>query len=257
MEIAATVQGENWGILIHPDWQAVVLNRGLSLDKYFSPAIFQATHYRSEALKVGRGGRNAAWFIPTVVGPAVLRQYRRGGLIAKFNQSKYFFTGPEKTRAFQEFRLINALNDAGLAVPKALGAFYQRQGVFCEMALITALIADNQALATICQRYLDKDLSEEEAAAYARAAAKSIRQMHDLGVWHADLNAFNVLCCREDESLKAYIIDFDKAVKTALSPRLRQQNLDRLGRSLKKLCGEQSIVFMEQISKYYQLIENI
>ena len=56
--------------------------------------------------------------------------------------------------------------------------------------------------------------------------------------------------------MQAYIIDFDKAKKITVTPRQRQQNLARLERSLIKLCGEQSIVFMEQISNYYQLIEN-
>ena len=254
MAITATVQAKNWGVLIHPEWQAAILSRGLSLEACFSPAIFQPSHYQREAVKVGSGGRNAAWYVPTAVGPAVLRQYRRGGLIGKFNQSKYFFTGPEQSRAFQEFSILTYLQQAGLAVPKALGACYQRQGLFCEMALITSLIADSQSLAEICQHYLQQALDEETAAAYAAATAKSIHQMHDLGVWHADLNAHNILC--GSEPMQAYIIDFDKAKKITVTPRQRQQNLARLERSLIKLCGEQSIVFMEQISKYYQLIEN-
>lgn len=254
MEITATVQGDDWGILIHPEWQEEVLRRGLSLADSFTPAIFHEEHYQSEAVKVGAGGRNAAWFIPTSVGPAVLRQYRRGGLVGKFNKSKYLFISPEQTRAFQEFTIINHLNNAGLTVPKALGAFYQQKGRFCEMALITSLIPDTQPLATICQQFIDKELSEEEAKAYTRKTALRIRQMHDLDFWHADLNAFNILC--SSEPIEAYLIDFDKAKNTKIDKRLRQQNLDRLQRSLEKLCGEQSIVFMEQISNYYHLIEN-
>ncbi|MDO5666361.1 MAG: 3-deoxy-D-manno-octulosonic acid kinase [Alcaligenaceae bacterium] len=254
MEIQTTVQGDDWGILIHPDWQEEVLNRGLSLDVSFTPDLFHAEHYQSEALRVSAGGRNAAWFIPTSVGPAVLRQYRRGGLIAKFIKTKYLFSSPDKTRAFQEFNIINNLHRAGLTVPKALGAFYQQKGRFCEMALITSLIADAQPLVTICQQFLDNKLSDQQAKAYTQVIASRIHQMHDLGVWHADLNAYNILCT--SEPIEAYLIDFDKAQNTTVDERLRQQNLERLKRSLEKLCGEQSIVFMEQISENYHLFEN-
>ena len=254
MEIKATVQGDNWGILIHPDWQQNVLDRGLSLAEGFSPALFHAEHYQSEAVKVGDGGRNAAWFIPTSIGPAVLRRYRRGGLVGKFIKSTYVFRGEDQTRSFQEFAIINYLNDAGLTVPKALAAFYQQKGRFCEMALITSLIAETKPLATICQQFIDNKLSPEQAKAYTQIVAQRIRQMHDLDVYHADLNAFNILCT--NEPIEAYLIDFDKAERTKLSSNLRQQNLNRLKRSLKKVCGEQSIVFMEQIAEDYALFED-
>ena len=105
MEIKATVQGDNWGILIHPDWQQNVRDRGLSLAEGFSPALFHAEHYQSEAVKVGDGGRNAAWFIPTSIGPAVLRQYRRGGLVGKFIKSTYVFRGKPKLGRFKSLPL--------------------------------------------------------------------------------------------------------------------------------------------------------
>lgn len=253
MEIKATVQGDGWGILIHPDWQKDILQSELSLVDSFSPAIFRAECYGTDAKRVSVGGRNAAWFIPTAIGPAVLRYYRRGGLIGKFNRSKYFYTNPQGTRAFQEFTIINYLHQAGLSVPKALGAFYQKKGLFCEMALITSLIEDTQPLAMICQQLIDAEIRQEEAERYARSAAYKIHQMHDLDVLHADLNAFNILC--SSDPINAYLIDFDKAKKIKLDHRLRQQNLDRLARSLKKVCGEQSIVFMEQILQNYHHFE--
>ena len=253
MEIKATIQGDDWGILLHPDWQKELLESGVSLEDSFNPVRFTAEYYQSDAKRVTAGGRNAASFIPTSVGPAVLRQYRRGGLLAKFNRSKYFFSSPEKTRSFQEFAIINCLNTAGLTVPKALGAFYQKKGLFCEMALITSLIDETLPLATICQQFIDKKISLEIAESYARVTAQRIRQMHDLDIWHADLNAFNILCRKAP--IDAYLIDFDKAQKTKLSNRLRQQNLERLERSLTKLCGQRSIVFMGQILQHYYLFE--
>ena len=248
-----TVQGDGWGILLHPDWRDKLLEQGVSADQGLSPVLFTSEYYQSQAQRVGAGGRNAAWFIPTPVGPAVLRQYRRGGLVGRFNRSKYFFKSPEQTRAFQEFAIINYLHGAGLTVPKALAAFYQRQGLFCEMALITSLVGDTVPLATICQQFIDKVIDQKTVEDYARITAQRVRQMHDLGVWHADLNAYNILCTQA--SIEAYIIDFDKAQKLTLSDTLRQKNLNRLQRSLLKVCGQQSIVFMEQISHYYHQFE--
>lgn len=252
MDTKATLQGDDWGIQLHPDWQNALLEGGIDLRDALSPALFTAEYYQSQAQRVGVGGRNAAWFIPTPVGSAVLRQYRRGGLIGRFNKSKYIFSSPEKTRSFQEFAIINYLHNAGLTVPKALAAIYQKKGLFCKMALITSLIEDTIPLAVICQQLIDKEISAEQAANYARVTAQKIRQMHDLDVWHADLNAYNILCVQTE--VEVYLIDFDKAQKIQLSDSQRQQNLARLQRSLLKVCGEQSIVFMEQLSHYYYKI---
>mgnify|MGYP000905590625 CR=1 FL=1 len=252
MDTKATLHGDDWGILLHPDWQDALGKSGINLKDALSPTLFTAEHYQSRAQRVGIGGRNAAWFIPTPVGSAVLRQYRRGGLIGRFNKSKYIFSSPQKTRSFQEYAIINYLHSAGLTVPKALAAFYQKKGLFCEMALITSLIEDTLPLAVICQQSIDGIISTEQAASYAHMTAQKIRQMHDLDVWHADLNAFNILCA--EDTIEVYLIDFDKAQKLKLSDNQRQQNLARLQRSLLKVCGEQSIVFMEQLSHYYYKI---
>ena len=253
MSIGITVKGDNWGILLHPDWQKQAQQQSADLHDSINPALFTEAYYQKAAKRVGVGGRNAAWFIPTPVGAAVLRQYRRGGLVGKFNKSRYFFNGAENTRSFQEFAIINYLYQAGLTVPKALGAFYQKKGLWCEMALITSLIKDTTPLASICQQVLNQEITEEIAQRYARAAAQRIYQMHELHVWHADLNGFNILC--SSEPVDAYLIDFDKAKKTPLNAKLRQQNLDRLQRSLVKVCGQQAIVFMAQIEEYYYKFE--
>jgi 3-deoxy-D-manno-octulosonic acid kinase len=57
--------------------------------------------------------------------------------------------------------------------------------------------------------------------------------MHQLGVWHADLNVYNILF---DDQAKVWLIDFDRSRLMAfLTPAQRAQNLSRLLRSLKKL----------------------
>ena len=63
-----------------------------------------------------------------------------------------------------------------------------------------------------------------------------IRQFHDAGVFHADLNCFNVLVRADGD----YLIDFDKCKLLArgLPENWKTGNLNRLARSLMKVAGE-------------------
>jgi 3-deoxy-D-manno-octulosonic acid kinase len=59
-----------------------------------------------------------------------------------------------------------------------------------------------------------------------------IRRFHNAGVWHADLNAHNVLL---DANGAVTLIDFDRARFRPPAKRWREVNLARLLRSLNKL----------------------
>lgn len=309
-------RGQGWAMLIHPSWAQVVEAEA----NYFNSKLFDPTTYGEQAQRVSDGGRNAAWYIQTPIGAAVLRHYQRGGLMARVSRDRYLFSGEAKVRSFQEFRVMNYLAQCGVPVPPALGAFYQRQGLGVRMALITQCVPHSQSLSRVVQAVLEGQLSQKQFAQYAQEVAAAIAQMHDAGIWHADLNAFNILCCHGTEQQacdtkqsaqaldphaqgidsggdlnnvhkhRVYLIDFDKAVyrealvaspappaptarltatekaeatavaskasnaSTAISAKgrqWRQQNLDRLARSLHKQFGEQSIVFMRQIEVFY------
>ena len=70
-----------------------------------------------------------------------------------------------------------------------------------------------------------------------------IRRFHDHGVWHADLNANNVLIDNEN---RLYLIDFDRGRLRQAAPQWQQANLDRLKRSLLKLQSKtESFYFAE------------
>lgn len=186
-------------------------------------AIFDELTYGEQAQKVGQGGRQAAWFITTSFGDVVLRQYRRGGLMAKVTDRLYFWAGAERTRSWREFQIMEYLYEQDVAVPKVLGAYWWRHGLCYTAALITARIPGAKPLAS--------DLSD----VYLQPVAIEIARMHQLGVWHADLNAYNILL---DDGMAAWLIDFDRAQQVPLTSRLIQQNLLRLRRSLVKLHGQ-------------------
>jgi 3-deoxy-D-manno-octulosonic acid kinase len=73
--------------------------------------------------------------------------------------------------------------------------------------------------------------------------------LHDANVYHADLNAHNILV---DDTQKIWLIDFDKSTRRTMTRALREQSLERLGRSLQKLLGEQGVIFSGQLQQQYQ-----
>ena len=84
----------------------------------FSPA-----HWGDRARPVESGGRGGAWFVETPFGPAVLRRYLRGGLVAQVNRDRYLWRGSNRTRSFAEFRLLRAVAEKGVPVPRPIAAY--------------------------------------------------------------------------------------------------------------------------------------
>ena len=191
-----------------------------------------------EARPVTQGGRAAAWFVRIGAFDVVLRHYRRGGLVAKFVQTRYFWTGFEKTRASVEFDLLRTLWRAGLPVPRPLGAAAWRHGMTYRAALLTQRIPQARPLAQCA-----------DPEVWRRAGAL-IAEMHRMGAWHADLNVYNILF---DDNKKVWLIDFDRGRLVAiLTPGQRARNLSRLLRSLKRLSLAQEEQYWSAINKGYQ-----
>ena len=64
------------------------------------------------------------------------------------------------------------------------------------------------------------------------AIGSAIYEFHANGVYHADMNAYNL---QIDAAEKLWMLDFDKGRLREPGP-WQQQTLDRLQRSLKKVC---------------------
>jgi tRNA A-37 threonylcarbamoyl transferase component Bud32 len=104
--------------------------------------------------------------------------------------------------------------------------------------LITEEIPGTRDLASFFLN-LHRPLSETEVRLthqLARKAGRTVRLMHDQGVFHGDLNLKNLLLRVENRtSPDIYIIDFDRSrVGRSLSTRDRMKNLLRLLRSAEK-----------------------
>lgn len=167
-----------------------------------------------------RGGRGPVWRFPFDGGWGIIRPCRRGGLIRHMLREAYFF----KNRPLREFLLLAHLHDQGLSLPEPLGVCWERRGV-----LFRGALAAREAQAVTLREFLVRapDAPEETL----RRVGHLVREMHDLGVFHADLQVENILI--GDPWL--YLIDFDRAaLLKRVSSLRRARNLLRLRRSLHK-----------------------
>lgn len=202
---------------------AILFDAGAS--SQVGPEWFLPDYWRQkDALRVQSGGRGGVAIIDTPVGECVLRHYRRGGLVARLMGDRYLWAGADRSRPFLEFRLLAEIDRLGLPGPAVIASRYQRHGFFYSADLITRRIADVRTLAEC--------LAEGRLnAALAAGVGAVIAHFHRAGVWHADLNAHNVLVAAG----KIYLIDFDRGELRTPAVAWQQANLQRLRRSLVKL----------------------
>ncbi|MEW5307064.1 MAG: hypothetical protein WDW36_009482 [Sanguina aurantia] len=177
---------------------AIVFDAAVSGDvgnDWFSQDYWQARG----ALHLQAGGRGGVGIIDTPAGTCILRHYRRGGLVAALMGDRYLWTGAVRTRSFQEFRLLADMTRQGLPVPQVVAARYTRRGAYYTADLIMRRIAPAMTLAEcLAAGTLDTALAEAVGTLLAR--------FHRAGIWHADLNAHNILVTPE----QLYLIDFDR-----------------------------------------------
>ncbi|MEJ2385043.1 MAG: 3-deoxy-D-manno-octulosonic acid kinase [Xanthomonadales bacterium] len=170
-------------------------------------------------------GRGSAWFLETPFGAAVLRRYRRGGMVARISRDRYLFTGWRRSRPVAEFGVLERLAAAGLPVPAPLAAGVQRRGLLYTGSLITRRIPNARPLADLLAG------NARDEALWRRVGA-CVRRFHDAGLIHADLNARNILV---DAEGAVFLIDLDRARIRHGALRRFRRNLKRLNRSLVKL----------------------
>jgi 3-deoxy-D-manno-octulosonic acid kinase len=192
-----------------------------------SAELFDAAAWRARgALAATSTGRGGAYFIDAGERQWVLRHYRRGGWAARLSTDAYLWTGENRTRPFREWRLLHEMHAAGLPVPIPVAARYSRSGFTYRGDLITEQIRGATPLSALLQ------VGPLPPNTW-RAVGHCIRRFHDAGIWHADLNAHNILL---DEAGRVYLVDFDRGARRAPGS-WRAANLSRLQRSLRKICA--------------------
>lgn len=189
--------------------------------------LFMAGWWQQRKAIAGQAaGRGNALFLDTPFGPAVLRQYLRGGWPARLSHDRYLYLGRERSRPFREFHLLRRMHEVGLPVPAPLAALCERGGLRYRGALLMERIMGATPMDSLA---LD---GQDQHQAWARVGA-CIRKFHGAGVHHADLNARNILV---DPSAGAvYLVDFDHCRYRPGTVVQGDANLARLKRSLYKL----------------------
>ena len=170
---------------------------------------------------------------------ALIRAYRHGGAM-RYLSADVFFTWPP--RPFRELTLTEALRRRGIATLEVYGAAVEPVwGPFYRGWLITRELSDANDLWAAFQTGLVRAVGID---ACLLAAARSVRNLHSAGVYHADLNLKNILLRQEKSGVKGYVIDLDKArlYPGPLPRRMAKRNLSRLYRSILKKDPRQSYI---------------
>jgi hypothetical protein len=210
-------------LLLKEEYKNLLLAQGIDDLKTFLKKSSQGAHY----LK----GRTLHPSIPFENGKRmVLRQYSHGGLLRAITGNLYFFG----VRSFQELALTEEIRSCGISTISSIGAihhqiffpFYQAYFLSLEVPHAMDLI-----------RYfngIEAHPSRENTSSKRKtiqSAGLLIRQFHQAGFFHGDLQLKNILVAG-DELL---LIDFDRSYrKPTLSAKERMKNLLRLNRSVEK-----------------------
>ncbi len=154
----------------------------------------------------------------------VLRHYIRGGLPGRLVRDSYFWLGERETRSFAEWYLLAKLYALGLPVPRPAAARYVRRGPIYTADLLTLRIPAVRSLA-------DRIADSPGDTNFWRKLGAQVQRFHQAGVFHADLNAYNVQLGQSD---KLFLFDFDRG-RIQSPGHWQQKNIARLHRSLRKI----------------------
>ena len=195
----------------------------------------------AEPIASGRGAAYRA-LLPGGV-RAVVRPYRRGGLVARVVRRTYVGRWP---RPLRELVLTAEARRRGVAVPEVLAARVEG-GVAYRGALVTAEVP--------WARPLLEALRAADPATrrlLAATAGRAVGAMHEAGVFHADLNLDNILIDAREGGATATVIDLDRARLTSgpLSRQARRRNLRRLERSVRKLDPRAAVFGPESLAGF-------
>ena len=210
-------------MLLEKGYEEPLLKQGIDDLKTFLEKSSQVSHY----LK----GRIPHPCIPFGDGKTmVVRQYSHGGLLRAITGKLYFLGA----RSFRELALTEEIRSCGIPTIQPIGAIHYR--IFCPLYYAYFLSLEvSQAVDLI--RYLSqfRRRSSHENLPSKRKTIRSagllIRQFHQAGFSHADLQLKNILVAGE----QLLLIDFDRSCrKPTLSDREKMKNLLRLNRSVEK-----------------------
>jgi 3-deoxy-D-manno-octulosonic acid kinase len=170
------------------------------------------------------GGR--APVINTVInglGPVVIKQFKRGGLIRFIIKNRYMKYG--KTRGQLELELMQKLRQLGIRTPEPIAYAYRGFPLYTAW-LITREIEEACTLAELCGQDI------ERVNRIMKRVFEQIDRLVECRCMHVDLHPGNILV---DQNDNIYLIDFDKGYfSSANSDKLYDDYYKRWQRSIVK-----------------------
>ncbi len=188
--------------------------------------IAQALTTAENCTPVQRAERGALRSFPWMADRrGLVRVCHRGGFIACLVKDRYLLVN----RPGREFAAHRQVEQRGLPVPRVLGVLWERHGPWVNGALATELLPGPDLLAWLLAHSSEEPLPECDRM--MQDVGRLVRDMHEHGVWHADLQVRNVVVAGG----LPHLIDLDHAVVGAVPGRIqRGRNLLRFRRSLQK-----------------------
>ena len=185
------------------------------------------------------GGRVPAYsvLLPGQERRVVVRHSHHGGLLGRWQGDLFF----PPTRAPYELLISHLLAGLGVRTPLVVAiAVYPVKRFFRRSDVVTLELPG---------RDLGKALRDQPDADVRRgwldSIAALIRALTSIGAWHPDLNVGNVLLVETGPSAwDAYVLDIDRLQFAPPSdPTVREANLNRLERSVRKLRARSGVGF--------------
>ena len=210
-------------LLLNEKYKDFLLQEGIEGIETFLQRYRQTSKYLS--------GRTLHPSIPIKNGERlVIRQYSHGGLLRTLTRNLYLFGA----RSFRELALTEEIRSCGIPTISSIGAihhctffsFYQAYFLSLEVPRAMDLI---QYFNGIEAHPSCENISSKRKT--IRSVGLLVRQFHQAGFFHGDLQLKNILVAGD----QLLLIDFDRSYrKSTLSAKERMKNLLRLNRSVEK-----------------------
>lgn len=163
-------------------------------------------------------------------GRVVVRHAHRGGFPRRFASDLFLL----RLRPLKELIASFRLRALGVPTPEFIAYVTYSARPFFRYDVATREVEDAADLAA----WLSRTQEPETRGALMNSAAVLLDKLAEAGAHHSDLNAKNILLVRNGDSFDPLVIDVDRVrFHVARSPMVMDANLQRLGRSLRKLRG--------------------
>ncbi|GAX59740.1 serine/threonine protein kinase [Candidatus Scalindua japonica] len=171
----------------------------------------------------------------------VVREYWHGGMIGRIFRDCFW----EGMRPVNELLVSEAVSNGGVKTAEIIAIVKKRvMGRLYKFRMVTREITESIDLIELLLHSRENQLLKQKKQIINKLA-KAVNDMHNVGIYHADLHLKNILVqSNSGICINVYIIDLDKSHQyEKLSFHRRMKNIMRLDRSVVKMRRKKSNLF--------------